>query len=101
MDLGENPVKELECMLSEKVNEAQKAGISEESSAREGLQDFSESTNRFSNKAGEIPTSQGITYEDRTEGKLPADTSKGAKMFGGAARILGCISKEAGGSGIL
>ena len=63
--------------------------------AREGLQDCSKSTKRFSNKAGEIPTSQAITYEGKTEGKLLADTSKGAKIFGGAARILGRISKEA------
>ena len=69
--------------------------------AREGLQDCSKSTNRFSNKAGEIPTSQGITYEGKTEGKLLADTSEGARIFGGAARILGCISKEAGRCGIL
>ena len=69
--------------------------------AREGLEDFSTSTNRFSNLAGEIPTSQSITYEGETEGKLLADTSKGEKIFGRAARILGCISKEACLSGIL
>ena len=65
------------------------------------MQDCSRSTNGFSNKDGEIPTSQGITHEGKTEEELLADTSKGAKIFGGAARILGCISKEACGSGIL
>ena len=34
LDRGEDPVKELECILSEKVNEARKAGISEEGSRR-------------------------------------------------------------------
>ena len=34
VDLGEYPVKELECMLSKKVDEARKAGISGEGSRR-------------------------------------------------------------------
>ena len=34
VDLGEDPVKELECMLSNKVDEARKTGISGEGSRR-------------------------------------------------------------------